>query len=213
MTVSSGAVTKVGAGGTALAGTSGYLDPQRCPWCGVDPLYVAYHDDEWGVPCHDERTLFEFLILEGAQAGLSWITILKKRENYRRAFDGFDAQKIARYGDADLARLLGDAGIVRNRLKISAAISNARATLALYDAGSSLDALFWQFVDRQPIINCWRRLDEVPVHTPRAVAMARELKQRGFRFVGPTVIYSHMQATGMVNDHLVTCPRHAALGG
>jgi DNA-3-methyladenine glycosylase I len=211
--VSSGAVTKVGAGGTALAGTSGYLDPQRCPWCGVDPLYVAYHDAEWGVPCHEERTLFEFLVLEGAQAGLSWITILKKRENYRRAFDGFDVQKIARYGDADLARLLGDASIVRNRLKISAAISNARATLALYDAGSSLDALFWQFVDRQSIVNRWRRLDEVPVHTPLAVAMARELKQRGFRFVGPTVIYSHMQATGMVNDHLVTCPRHAVLGG
>ncbi|MDP2170966.1 MAG: DNA-3-methyladenine glycosylase I [Rhodocyclaceae bacterium] len=196
-----------------MAGTSGYPDPQRCPWCGVDPLYVAYHDAEWGVPCHEERTLFEFLVLEGAQAGLSWITILKKRENYRRAFDGFDVQKIARYGDADLARLLGDAGIVRNRLKISAAISNARATLALYDAGSSLDALFWQFVDRQSIVNRWRRLDEVPVHTPLAVAMARELKQRGFRFVGPTVIYSHMQATGMVNDHLVTCPRHAVLGG
>jgi len=202
VTEPSGEITKVGADKTA-----------RCAWCGVDPLYVAYHDNEWGVPCHDERTLFEFLILEGAQAGLSWITILKKRENYRRTFDGFDVQKIARYGETDLARLLGDAGIVRNRLKISAAINNARATLALYDAGSSLDALFWQFVDNAPVINRWQRLDEVPVHTPVAVALAKELKQRGFRFVGPTVIYSHMQATGMVNDHLVTCPRHVALGG
>jgi len=185
----------------------------RCPWCIGDDLYIAYHDHEWGVPCHDERTLFEFLILEGAQAGLSWITILKKRENYRRAFDGFDVQKIARYGETDMARLLNDAGIVRNRLKIAATIDNARATLALYDAGSSLDALFWQFVDNNPVINCWQRLDEVPVHTPTAVALAKELKQRGFRFVGPTVVYSHMQAIGMVNDHLVTCPRHAVLGG
>ncbi len=185
----------------------------RCPWCIGDDLYITYHDNEWGVPCHDERTLFEFLILEGAQAGLSWITILRKRENYRRAFDGFDARKIARYDQADLARLLGDAGIVRNRLKIAAAIANARATLALYDAGSSLDALLWQFVDYQPVINRWQRLDEVPAHTPTAEALAKELKQRGFRFVGPTVIYSHMQATGMVNDHLVTCPRHAELSG
>ncbi|MDO9602633.1 MAG: DNA-3-methyladenine glycosylase I [Rhodocyclaceae bacterium] len=184
---------------------------ERCPWCGNDPLYVAYHDREWGVPCHDERTLFEFLILEGAQAGLSWLTILKKRENYRRAFDHFAVEKIARYGEPDVARLLDDAGIVRNRLKIAAAIANARATLALYESGSSLDSLFWQFVDGQPVTNRWQRLDEVPVYTPVAEALAKELKQRGFRFVGPTVIYSHMQATGMVNDHLVTCPRHKAL--
>ncbi|MDP1527173.1 MAG: DNA-3-methyladenine glycosylase I [Rhodocyclaceae bacterium] len=183
----------------------------RCPWCGTDPLYVAYHDSEWGVPCHDERTLFEFLILEGAQAGLSWITILRKRENYRRAFDGFDVHKIACYGDKDVARLLGDAGIVRNRLKIAAAIDNARATLDLYAAGNSLDNLFWQFVDGQPVINHWQQLSEVPVFTPAAEALSKELKRRGFRFVGPTVIYSHMQATGMVNDHLVTCPRHQAL--
>lgn len=181
---------------------------ERCPWCGEDPLYVAYHDNEWGVPCHDERTLFEFLILEGAQAGLSWLTILKKRENYRRAFDHFAVEKIARYGEQDVARLLANAGIVRNRLKVAAAIANARATLALYDAGSSLDALFWQFVDGQPVINHWQRLDAVPLFTPAATALAKELKQRGFSFVGPTVIYSHMQATGMVNDHLVTCPRH-----
>jgi DNA-3-methyladenine glycosylase I len=183
----------------------------RCPWCLGDDLYVAYHDREWGVPCHDERTLFEFLILEGAQAGLSWITILRKRENYRRAFDGFAAEKIARYDEQDVARLLGDAGIVRNKLKIAAAIDNARATLALYAAGGTLDELFWQFVAGQPVINRWQRLDEVPVYTPAAEALSKELKRRGFRFVGPTVIYSHMQATGMVNDHLVTCPRHAEL--
>lgn len=184
---------------------------ERCPWCGDDALYVAYHDQEWGVPCHDERTLFEFLILEGAQAGLSWLTILRKRENYRRAFDGFAVEKIARYGTAEFARLMADAGIVRNRLKIAATIDNARATLALYESGGSLDNLFWEFVTGAPVINHWQRLDEVPVHTPTAIALSKELKKRGFRFVGPTVIYSHMQATGMVNDHLVTCPRHAEL--
>ena len=189
----------------------GHPELLKCPWCGTDPLYVAYHDTEWGVPCHDERTLFEFLILEGAQAGLSWITILRKRENYRRAFDGFDAERIARYGPADLARLLGDAGIVRNRLKIAAAVDNARATLALYESGGTLDQLFWQFVGGRPVINHWQRMDQVPVYTPAAEALSRELKRRGFRFVGPTVIYSHMQATGMVNDHLVSCPRHAPL--
>jgi DNA-3-methyladenine glycosylase I len=182
-----------------------------CPWCGSDPLYVAYHDTEWGVPCHDERTLFEFLILEGAQAGLSWITILRKRENYRRAYRGFDPEQIARYGDKDVARLLGDAGIVRNRLKIAASIANARATLELYAQGSSLDRLLWQFVDGRPRINHWRMPGEVPAITPEAEALSQELKRRGFRFIGPTVIYAHMQATGMVNDHLVSCPRHAEL--
>ncbi|MBS3936475.1 MAG: DNA-3-methyladenine glycosylase I [Sulfuritalea sp.] len=183
----------------------------RCPWCGKDPLYVAYHDHEWGVPCHDERTLFEFLILEGAQAGLSWLTILRKRANYRRAFDGFDPAKIARYGEQEVVRLLGDAGIVRNKLKIAAAIDNARATLALYESGGRLDELFWRFVDGRPVVNRWKTLAEVPVFTPTAEALSKELKRRGFRFVGPTVIYSHMQATGMVNDHLVTCPRHKAV--
>ncbi len=184
---------------------------ERCPWCGDDPLYVAYHDTEWGVPCHDERTLFEFLILEGMQAGLSWLTILRKRENFRRAFDGFDPAKIARYTEREVARLMTDAGIVRNRLKIAAAIDNARATLALYESGGSLDELFWRFVDGRPVLNRWKTLDQIPVHTPTAAALSKELKRRGFRFVGPTVIYSHMQATGMVNDHLVTCPRHAEL--
>jgi len=184
----------------------------RCPWCGTDPLYVAYHDSEWGVPCHDERTLFEFLILEGAQAGLSWITILRKRENYRRAYANFDPGVIAGYGERDVARLLGDAGIVRNRLKIAASISNARATLELYEQGGSLDQLLWAFVDGRPRINRWRAMSEVPAITPEAEALSRELKRRGFRFIGPTVIYAHMQATGMVNDHLVSCPRHAELG-
>lgn len=187
--------------------------PSRCPWCGDDPLYVAYHDNEWGVPCHDERKLFEFLLLEGAQAGLSWLTILRKRENYRRAFAAFDVEAIARYGERDVTRLLNDAGIVRNRLKIAAAIDNAHATLRLYDQGDTLDRLLWQFVDGRPRINRWRTLDEVPAVTPEATAMAKELKQRGFRFVGPTVMYAYMQATGMVNDHLLSCPRHAALGG
>ena len=184
---------------------------QRCPWCGTDPLYVTYHDTEWGVPCHDEQTLFEFLMLEAAQAGLSWITVLRKRENYRRAFAGFDAQKIASFGDADVTRLLGDAGIIRNRLKIAAAINNARILCDMHDKGETLDALMWQFVDHQPQINHWRSLSEVPAITPAAEAMSKTLKQRGFRFVGPTVIYAHMQATGMVNDHLVSCHRHSKL--
>ena len=183
----------------------------RCPWCGDDPLYVAYHDQEWGVPCHDERALFEFLILEGAQAGLSWITILRKRENYRRAYHGFDVQKIARYGAKDVARLLADAGIVRNRLKVEASIANAKATLELYEQGGSLDALLWSAVDGRPMINRWRRMDQIPAVTPEAERLSKELKRRGFRFIGPTVMYAHMQATGMVNDHLVGCPRHAQL--
>lgn len=186
--------------------------PIRCPWCGEDPLYVAYHDDEWGVPRHDERTLFEFLILEGAQAGLSWITILRKRENYRRAFDRFDVERIARYGDADSVRLMADAGIVRNRLKISAAIDNARATLSLYDAGDTLDNLLWRFVDGRPVINTWRHMGEVPTFTPAATRLSQELKRRGFRFVGPTIVYSLMQAVGLVNDHLVTCACHPSAG-
>ena len=185
--------------------------PDRCAWCGADPLYTAYHDSEWGVPCHDERTLFEFLILEGAQAGLSWITILRKRENYRRAYDNFDAARIARYDERDAARLLGDAGIVRNRLKIAASITNARATLALYEQGGRLDSLLWAFVDGRPRVNRWRSMAEVPAITPQAEALSKELKRRGFRFIGPTVVYAHMQATGMVNDHLVSCPRHADL--
>lgn len=194
-----------------MSKAAGLKPLERCPWCGTDPLYISYHDNEWGVPCHDERTLFEFLLLEGAQAGLSWITILRKRENYRRAFDGFAVEKIARYGAEDVTRLLSDAGIVRNRLKIAASIANARATLELYDRGGTLNQLLWQFVDGRPRLNHWRAMSEVPAITPEAEALSKELKQRGFRFIGPTVMYAHMQATGMVNDHLVSCQRHADL--
>jgi DNA-3-methyladenine glycosylase I len=184
---------------------------QRCPWCIGDDSYIVYHDNEWGVPCHDDRTLFEFIVLEGAQAGLAWITVLKKRENYRKALHNFDAARIARYGDDDVARLLADAGIIRNRLKIAATIANARATCTLHEAGHTLDTLLWQCVDGRPVINRWQRMDEVPAYTATAVALSKELKRLGFRFVGPTIVYSLMQAVGLVNDHLVSCPRHAAL--
>lgn len=182
----------------------------RCPW-PVDELYISYHDTEWGVPVHDDRMLFEFLILEGAQAGLSWHTILKKRENYRKAFDHFDPQKVARYNEARLARLLADPGIVRNRLKIAAAVRNAKAFLAVQEEFGSFDRYIWRFVGGQPIINHRRSMKEVPASTPESDAMSRDLKQRGFTFVGSTICYAHMQATGMVNDHLVTCFRHKEL--
>lgn len=182
----------------------------RCPWAGRDPLYQAYHDEEWGVPLLDDRRMFEMLVLEGFQAGLSWITILRKRESFRRAFDGFDPEIVARYDEAAVAARLADPGIVRNAAKIRAAIANARAWLALRDAGTSLTRLLWDRVDGRPIQNSWRDLESVPAYTPLSEATSRELKKRGFRFVGPTIVYSHMQATGLVNDHLVTCPRHAA---
>lgn len=181
----------------------------RCGWCGTDPLYVAYHDTEWGVPVHDDRLLFEFLILEGAQAGLSWITILRKREAYRRAFAGFDAGKVARYGQRQVERLLADAGIVRNRLKIEAAINNARRFLAVQEEFGSFDAYVWRFVDGRPIVNRWKTLKQVPASTPASDALSKDLKARGFKFVGSTICYAHMQATGMVNDHLAGCFRHA----
>ena len=187
----------------------------RCPWCGDDPLYVAYHDREWGVPVRDDRTLFEFLILEGAQAGLSWLTILRKREAYREAFDGFDPARVAAMNGRAVRRLLADPGIVRNRLKIEAAIGNARAYLAVQEERGSFAAYIWSFVGDRPIQNAWTSLSRVPSTTPLAEAISRDLKQRGFRFVGPTIVYAHMQATGMVNDHLVGCFRHrqvAALG-
>lgn len=185
----------------------------RCAWCGADRLYQAYHDEEWGVPLHDERALFEFLILEGAQAGLSWLTILKKREGYRRAFAGFDAERVARFDDSDVARLLADAGIVRNRLKIEAAIGNARATLRLREAFGGLDGYFWRFVDGHPIVNTWQDVGQVPARTPLSDVISKDLKQRGFKFVGSTIVYAHMQATGLVNDHTVDCFRHAQLAG
>ena len=185
---------------------------QRCPWATTEPN-ITYHDQEWGVPVHDDRLLFEFLILEGAQAGLSWSTILKKRENYRKAFDGFRAEKIARYGARDIQRLLGDAGIVRNRLKIAATIENAKMFLAVRKEFGTLDAYLWNFVGGKPIQNRWRRMTDVPARTPESDAMSRDLLRRGFKFVGSTICYALMQTTGMVNDHLVTCPRHAEISG
>ena len=181
---------------------------QRCAWCGSDPLYRAYHDDEWGVPVHDDRRLFEFLVLEGAQAGLSWLTILKKRENYRKAFHAFDCERIARYTDADVARLLADAGIVRNRLKIASAIQNARSVLAIQEAYGSLAAYLWRYVDGVPRQNAWGSMAEIPARTELSDAMSRDLKKRGFKFVGSTICYAFMQAVGMVNDHTTDCYRH-----
>ncbi len=181
---------------------------QRCGWCGNDPLYVAYHDEEWGVPVFDDLTLFEFLILEGAQAGLSWSTILKKREGYRQAFDGFDPAIVARYDDRKTAELLEDPGIVRNRLKVASAVSNAQAFLEVQNEHGSFSDYIWSFLDGRPIQNSWRSIAEIPAKTPLAETISRDLRKRGFRFVGPTIVYAHMQATGMVNDHLVDCFRH-----
>jgi DNA-3-methyladenine glycosylase I len=187
------------------------LDEPRCAWCASHPLYIQYHDEEWGVPEHDDAKLFEKIILDGAQAGLSWLTILKKREGYRRAFDGFDAARMARYTDRDIARLLGDPGIVRNRLKVHAAIANARAYLKLREDLGSFDRYLWQFVEGSPKRNRWRTLGQLPARTPESDAMSKDLRQRGFKFVGSTICYAFMQAVGMVNDHLVTCFRHREL--
>lgn len=184
------------------------MAPRRCPWCGSDPLYVAYHDVEWGVPLDDDRKLFELLILEGAQAGLSWLTILRKRENYRRALDDFDPEKIARYGPADLQRLLNDAGIVRHRLKLEATIRNAQAYLRLQEEFNSAAEFFWRYVEGRPQQNGWRDLAEVPTRTPASDRMSRDLKQQGFTYVGTTICYAFMQAAGMVNDHITDCFRH-----
>jgi DNA-3-methyladenine glycosylase I len=181
---------------------------KRCGWAGDDPLYVAYHDEEWGVPVHDDRVLFEFLVLEGAQAGLSWSTILRKRERYRRAFSGFDPRKVARYDRRKVERLLADPGIVRNRLKVASAVTNASAFLAVQTEFGSFDAYVWQFVGGAPVRNRWRRLRDVPASTPQSNALARDLKRRGFRFVGATICYAFMQATGMVNDHTTDCFRY-----
>lgn len=180
----------------------------RCAWAGDDPLYVTYHDEQWGVPLHDDQELFEMLVLEGAQAGLSWSTVLNKRENYRRAFDGFEIARVAAYGEEDVQRLLADPGIVRNRLKIRSAIRNAQAVLEIQQAFGSLDAFLWQFVDGVPIQNAWQELKDIPAQTPLAEAMSKELKQRGLNFVGPTICYALMQSIGMVNDHLVDCFRY-----
>lgn len=182
----------------------------RCPWARGEQ-YIAYHDQEWGVPVHDDRLLFEFLILEGAQAGLSWETILKKRDNYRAAFDGFDPELVARYDEDRQAALLGNAGIVRNRLKISSAISNAARFLAVQEEFGSFDKYIWGFVDGTPRQNAWQSMDDVPATTAESDAMSKDLKRRGFRFVGSTICYAFMQAAGLVNDHLVDCFRHREL--
>ena len=181
---------------------------RRCGWVSDDPLYIAYHDDEWGVPVHDDRQLFELLTLEGAQAGLSWITILRKRENYRGVFDNFDPMLVAEYDEQKIAELLVNPGIVRNKLKVNSTIENARAFLRVQEGCGSFDRYIWQFVDGQLIVNAWTKLAEVPAQTPESQAMSKDLRKRGFRFVGPTICYAFMQATGMVNDHEVSCFRH-----
>ena len=186
-------------------------EKSRCWWCGDDLLYRQYHDHEWGVPLHDERALFEFLCLEGAQAGLSWITILRKRENYKKAFDDFDAEKIAGYRDAKLAKLLQDPGIVRNRLKVNGFVKNARAYLNLRDQGLTFDEYFWDFVDGEPVQNNFAGSADIPANTSLSDRISKDLKKRGFTFVGSTICYAFMQATGMVNDHLVHCFRHSQL--
>jgi len=182
---------------------------RRCDWVGSDTMYIEYHDQEWGVPVYDDQLLFAKLILDGAQAGLSWITILRKRDNYWRAFDQFDPQKIANYDDAKITELLNDPGIVRNRLKIQAAIKNARAYLAIREEEGSFSDFLWQFVGRSPIQNQWQTMTNIPAKTDESLAMSKALKKRGFNFVGPTICYAFMQAVGMVNDHIVDCFRHA----
>lgn len=183
------------------------MENRRCPWAGCDPEYVRYHDEEWGVPLHNDRRLFEFLVLEGFQAGLSWRCVLNKRENFRKAFDGFDAKKVARYNAAKVSTLMANAGIIRNRQKIEATISNAHAFLAVQREFGSFDKYIWSFIDGRPVVNCLKSLEEMPAKTPLAENISHDLKARGFRFVGPTIVYAHMQATGMVNDHVVSCFR------
>jgi DNA-3-methyladenine glycosylase I len=183
----------------------------RCPWCGSDPIYVAYHDEEWGVPERDSRALYEKLVLDGFQAGLSWITILRKRDNFRRAFDGFKPEKIARYDRKKTGALMRDAGIVRNRQKIDGAVASARAWLAIEESGPGFSAYLWDFVDGRPIVNRFRTRGQIPAETELSRKISKDLKERGFKFCGPTIFYAFMQATGMVNDHLMKCHRHKQL--
>jgi DNA-3-methyladenine glycosylase I len=184
---------------------------KRCQWSTSDPLYIRYHDEEWGVPLHDDRLIFEFLILEGAQAGLSWLTILKRREHYRHAFDQFDPERVALYDEQKIAQLLSNAGIIRNRRKVESAVTNARAFLEVQREFGSFDNYIWGFVGGKPIINAWQNVEDIPAQTDESVAMSKDLVRRGFKFVGPTICYAHMQATGMVNDHLVDCFRYNQL--
>lgn len=180
----------------------------RCEWTGSDPLMVEYHDSEWGVPLHDDQKLFEFLILEGMQAGLSWMTILRKRENFREAFAGFDPRKVAQFDKQKIEELMTNSGIIRNRQKIEAAVRNAKSFLSVQQEFGSFDAYIWQFVDGKPQVNSWENISEIPAQTERSEAMSKDLKKRGFNFVGPTICYAHMQATGMVNDHTMDCFRY-----
>ena len=189
---------------------NGNIDLIRCPWPKQDPLYIAYHDEEWGVPEYDDRALFEKLILDGFQAGLSWITILRKRENFRKALDGFEPEKIARYRPAKIEKLMQDAGIVRNRAKIEGAVGSARAYLEIMDKGPGFSTLLWDFIDGSPKVNAFKTIKQVPAETDISRKISKELSARGFKFVGPTIIYAFMQAVGMVNDHLVSCHRHQA---
>jgi DNA-3-methyladenine glycosylase I len=195
-------------GSKGMKKESALAKKKRCAWSGTEPVYVAYHDEEWGVPVHDDRVLFEFLVLEGAQAGLSWITVLRKRDAYRVAFDRFDPRKVARYDERKVSALLADPGIVRNRAKIGSAIKNARAFLEVQAEFGSFDAYQWRFVDGRPVQNRWRAMREIPASSAQSGAMSKDLKSRGFSFVGSTIVYAHMQAVGMVNDHVVDCFRH-----
>jgi DNA-3-methyladenine glycosylase I len=185
------------------------MEKKRCLWVKPDPIYVDYHDREWGVPEHGEQRLFEFLVLEGAQAGLSWLTVLRKRDHYRKVFDGFDPRRVAAFGEKKVAALLADPGIIRNRAKVGAAVSNARCFLAVQEAFASFDVYLWRFVEGRPILNVWKTMAEVPGRTPKSDALSRDLLQRGFTFVGSTICYALMQAVGLVNDHTVDCFRHA----
>jgi DNA-3-methyladenine glycosylase I len=188
-----------------------FMEIIRCPWSTSESIYIDYHDQEWGVPVHDDRLLFEFLILEGAQAGLSWLTILKRRESYRAAFDGFDPERVARYDEQKLQELLANPGIIRNRRKVESAVQNARAFLKVKEEFGSFDAYIWRFVDGRPRQNAWKSLAEIPAVTAESTSMSKDLIGRGFNFVGPTICYAHMQATGMVNDHIVDCFRYQEL--
>lgn len=188
-------------------------EKKRCPWCLKSDLYIRYHDEEWGVPVHDDRTHFEFLILEGAQAGLSWSTILNKREGYRKCFADFDPEKVARFSEKRIAKILLDPGIVRNRLKVNSAVNNARKFLEVQDEFGSFDAYIWRFVDGKPIVNQWARNDQVPPTSKESDALSKDLIKRGFKFVGSTVMYAHLQACGLINDHLTSCFRYRELRG
>jgi len=193
--------------------TDGADGRRRCDWATGSGEMQAYHDTEWGVPVHDDRTHFEFLVLEGAQAGLSWATVLKRREGYRKAFAGFDPQKVARFTPGRVEKLLADPRIIRNRAKVTATVANARAFLGVQEEAGSFDAYIWGFVDGQPKVNRWRRIEQLPATSAESEALSKDLRRRGFRFVGPTIVYAHLQAAGLVNDHLVGCFRHAELTG